>query len=122
MSNTSLTPITLYPWVYCLECEPRAGTNYPSVYFGVSLDTHRRIQQHLDGNGSRFTKAHPVRRVISIDIDTGRSGEGALRRETEAVLQKMREYITQHGADAWRSVAGGNYPMPHTQQRPPRDL
>ena len=76
MSNTSLAPITLHPWVYVLRCQPRAETEYPSLYVGVSLDVHRRITQHLTGRGSRFTQAHPPVAVADA-AQRGRSFPGS---------------------------------------------
>ena len=122
MSNTSLAPITLHPWVYVLRCQPRAETEYPSLYVGVSLDVHRRITQHLTGRGSRFTQAHPVVAVEALHVDAGDGDTTVLEREKDITLRLMREHIAEHGEDAWRSVAGAGYSMPHTMAGRPREL
>ena len=49
MSNTSMQPLTLYPWVYVLRCAPRDGINYPTLYVGATLNAHQRITQHFTG-------------------------------------------------------------------------
>ena len=122
MSNTSLQAITMHPWVYVLRCAPRPGTEYPSLYIGASLDVHRRITQHFNGRGSRFTQAHSPVAVEALHVDTGEGNTTALEREKTITLQLMRQYITEHGDDAWRSVAGAGYSMPHTMAGRPREL
>ena len=122
MSNTSLRPITLHPWVYVLRCQPRAGTDYPTLYVGVTLNAHQRITQHFTGSGARFTQTHRPLAVEALHVDVGDSGETVLQREQRITVELMREYITRHGGDAWRSVAGSGYSMPHEMQGRPRDL
>ena len=122
MSNTSLQSITLHPWIYVLRCQPREETEYPSLYVGVSLDVHRRITQHFTGRGSRFTQAHPPVAVEALHVDTGEGNTTALEREKNITLQLMRQYLTEHGDDAWRSVAGAGYSMPHQMAGRPREL
>ena len=122
MSNTSLAPITLHPWVYVLECEPREGTEYPSLYVGVSLDVHKRISQHLAGRGSRFTQVHKPVGVNKLHVDTGETNTTVLEREKTITLELMRAHIAEHGEDAWRSVAGAGYSMPHTMRGRPHGL
>ena len=122
MSNTSLAPITLHPWVYVLECEPREGTEYPSLYVGVSLAIHKRISQHLAGQGSRFTQVHKPVGVYKLHVDTGETNTTVLEREKSITLQLMRDHITEHGEDAWRSIAGAGYSVPHQMRGRPREL
>ena len=122
MSNTSLRPLTLHPWVYVLRCQSREGTDYPTLYVGVTLNAHQRITQHFSGCGARFTQTHHPVAVEAVHVDVGDSGETVLQREQRITLELMREYITRHGGDAWRSVAGSGYSMPHEMQGRPRDL
>ena len=122
MSNSTLQPITLRPWVYVLRCKPREGTEYHSLYVGVSLDIHRRVTQHFDGRGARFTKQHPPVAVEALHVDTGDGNTTALEREAAITLELMRKHIAEHGEDAWRSVAGAGYSMPHQMRGRPRGL
>ena len=122
MSNNTLQPITLRPWIYVLRCKPREGTEYHSLYVGVSLDVHRRITQHFDGRGSRFTQAHSPVAVEALHVDTGSSNATPLEREQAITLELMRAHIAEHGEDAWRSVAGAGYSMPHQMRGRPRGL
>ena len=122
MSNTTLQPLTLYPWVYVLRCKPREGTSYPSFYVGATLNSHQRITQHFTGSGARFTQAHPPIAVEALYVDVGDSDETVLQREQRITLELMRRHIAEHGEEAWRSVAGGGYSMPHQMRGRPRDL
>ena len=122
MSNTSLQSIVLHPWVYVLRCKPRDGTNYPTLYVGATLNCHQRITQHFGGNGARFTQIHHPVAVEAIHVDVGDAGETVLQREQRITLQHMRDYITRYGEDAWRSVAGAGYTMPHQMAGRPREL
>ena len=122
MSNTSMQPLTLYPWVYVLQCAPRDGTNYPTLYVGATLNAHQRITQHFTGTGARFTQTHKPAAVHALYVDVGDANDTVLQREQRITLQLMREHVTRYGDDAWRSVAGAGYSMPHQMSWRPREL
>jgi putative endonuclease len=46
--------------VYVLECVNG------SLYTGISTDSTRRYQQHVDGKGARYTRSYPPRRIMAI--------------------------------------------------------
>lgn len=46
-------------FLYLLECEDG------SLYAGISPDPQRRLQQHLDGRGARYTRAHRPQRLVA---------------------------------------------------------
>ena len=76
MSNLSAgTPAaTESPWfVYILEC--RDG----SLYTGITNDIERRLQQHNDGTGARYTRSRRPVRLRYHEICENRSA--ALLRE-----------------------------------------
>ena len=122
MSNTSLQALTLHPWVYVLRCAPRDGTDYPTLYVGATLNAHQRITQHFTGTGARFTRTHKPAAVHELHVDVGDETESVLQREQRITLHHMREYVTRYGDDAWRSVAGAGYTMPHQMAGRPREL
>jgi len=122
MSNTSLQAITLHPWVYTLRCAPREGTDCPTLYVGASLDVHRRVTQHFTGRGARFTQTHAPEAVEELHVDVGDTNETVLERERRITLAHMRRYVEQHGNEAWRSVAGAGWSMPHRMAGRPREL
>lgn len=53
--------------VYLIEC--RDG----SLYTGITTDIARRFQEHRQGIGSRYTRAHGVKRVVYTEECTDRS-------------------------------------------------
>ena len=55
------------PWVYILECADQ------SFYVGSTTDLERRLWQHNEGEGARYTKRwgrRPVRLVWSFHSDS----------------------------------------------------
>ena len=72
------------PWfVYILEC--RDG----SLYTGVTNDIARRVQQHNDGDGARYTRSRrPVRLRYH---ETCESRSAALLRECALRLLSRKE-------------------------------
>ena len=122
MSNTSMKALTIHPWVYVLLCAPREGTDYPTLYVGATLNALQRITQHFTGTGARFTQIHKPAAVHELHVDVGDETETVLQREQRITLHHMREYVTRYGEDAWRSVAGAGYTMPHRMAGRPREL
>lgn len=72
------------PWfVYILEC------NDGSLYTGVTNDIERRVQQHNDGTGARYTRSRrPVRLRYH---ETCESRSAALLRECSLRLLSRKE-------------------------------
>lgn len=72
------------PWfVYILEC------NDGSLYTGVTNDIERRVQQHNDGTGARYTRSRrPVRLRYH---ETCESRSAALLRECALRLLSRKE-------------------------------
>lgn len=46
-------------YVYLLECLDG------SIYTGIALDVAARFEAHARGQGARYTRSHPPRRVIA---------------------------------------------------------
>ena len=69
-------------------------------------------------------RCHPLSLLLqlALHVDTGDSNTTALEREKSITLQLMRDHITEHGEDAWRSVAGAGYSMPQNMAGRPREL
>ena len=72
------------PWlVYILEC--RDG----SLYTGITNDIERRLQQHNDGTGARYTRS---RRPVRVRYqETCESRSAALLRECSLRLLSRKE-------------------------------
>jgi putative endonuclease len=62
-------------FVYILECKDK------SLYTGITTDVERRLQEHKDGIGSRYTKAHGAQKIVYTEIASNRSI--ASKREAE---------------------------------------
>ncbi len=62
-------------FVYVLECKDG------SLYTGITTDIVRRLAEHQDGIGSRFTRAKGAERIIYSEEQPDRSA--ASKREAE---------------------------------------
>ncbi len=86
------------PWMYILECSDG------SYYVGSTLDLERRLGEHNEGIGARYTaRRRPVKLVYSAEFDTiaeayarekqvqgwGRAKREALIRGEYAVLPEL---------------------------------
>jgi putative endonuclease len=64
--------------VYLLECADG------SLYTGITTDVARRFQEHLSGQGARYTRSHPVVRLLASQPLDSRSAalkvEAAIKR------------------------------------------
>jgi putative endonuclease len=60
-------------FVYLLECKDK------SIYTGITTDLKRRLCEHKDGRGARYTRTHGVKKMIYWER-CGTLGE-ALKRE-----------------------------------------
>ena len=78
-----------YPLVYTLELE---NGNY---YVGWSTDLNRRLYEHFNGAGAKWTKEHKPIRVVSVCI-----GDKALENE------QTRNLMELYGPE---KVRGGNW-------------
>jgi len=72
-------------YVYLIECKDT------SIYTGITTDLARRWREHQRGIGSRYTRAHPVKRLIHAELHPTRSA--ALVREAEIKRWKRERKI-----------------------------
>jgi len=59
--------------LYLIECEDG------SLYTGIALDPHARFFAHCAGQGARYTRSHPPRRLLVTVVFPDRSS--ALKEE-----------------------------------------
>jgi putative endonuclease len=72
------------PWhLYLLEC--RSGDGRTSYYAGISTDVVRRYNEHVNGTGARYTRAHPPIRLLAARGYPDRSSAS----KAEAALKKL---------------------------------
>lgn len=62
-------------YVYILECED--GT----LYTGVTTDIARRLEEHKNGEGAKYTRSRGAKRIVYTETCESRSS--ASRREAE---------------------------------------
>ena len=62
-------------FVYLLECADK------SIYTGITTDIARRLAEHKNKSGARYTRAHGAKKMLYSEECGTRSG--ALKREAE---------------------------------------
>lgn len=62
-------------FVYLLECKDK------SIYTGITTDLERRFEEHKNGIGSKYTKAHKAVKILYYEKHKNRSE--ASKREME---------------------------------------
>ena len=67
-------------FVYMLECQNG------ELYTGITTDVRRRLKEHRDGTGARYTRSHTVLGVVFVERHPTRSS--ALKRE--ALIKSWR--------------------------------
>ena len=77
-------------FVYLLLCKD--GT----IYTGITTDVERRLAEHKEGKGGRYTRARKVRRLLYFEKQLDKSS--ALKREVE-----IKRWTRQKKMDLIRS-------------------
>ncbi|MBN1870254.1 MAG: GIY-YIG nuclease family protein [Candidatus Omnitrophica bacterium] len=82
-------------YVYILKC------NDGSYYTGISADIERRIKQHNDGKGSRYTKLR--RPLVLVYAEKYQCKHDAEKREVEIKKfgVKGKERLIKYGNNSW---------------------
>lgn len=94
LGHAPLAPPPVAHHVYVLECAD--GT----LYTGYTTDLERRVEEHDEGRGARYTRGRtPVELVHSESYDTR---SAAMRREAEIKALRRRQKL--------ELVAGGPAP------------
>lgn len=68
--------------VYLLRC------NDGSLYCGIAMDLNRRIREHQEGKGARYTAAHLP---VELEFATGNRFERAEAQAVERRVKKLRK-------------------------------
>ena len=72
--------------LYLIQCEDG------SIYTGITTDLKRRFQEHKDGLGGHYTRAHKVKKIIYTEKFKNRSL--ASKREAEIKQMSRKEKLT----------------------------
>ncbi|HLO63516.1 MAG TPA: GIY-YIG nuclease family protein [Azonexus sp.] len=54
-------------FLYMIECTDG------SLYTGITVDVEARYAAHCNGNGARYTRSHPPRRLLGFETHPDRS-------------------------------------------------
>jgi putative endonuclease len=80
--NTNQVHVTVPYTVYMLECDGE------TLYTGIARDVQARFAAHRAGTASRYTRAHPPKRIVYTEPAHSRSAalirEAAIKRLTKA--------------------------------------
>jgi putative endonuclease len=72
-------------FVYLLRCKNG------SIYTGITTDTQRRLAEHKNKRGGRYTRSHEVQEIIYTEEYPNRSE--ALKREAEIKSWRRKKKI-----------------------------
>ena len=71
-------------FVYILECEDR------TLYTGITTDISRRFQEHKNGKGARYTRAHGAKKILFQEEYPDRSTAQKREAEIKGWSRKMK--------------------------------
>jgi putative endonuclease len=77
--------MTVY-YVYILKC------NDGSLYTGITTDVERRLDEHKNGKGGHYTRAHGAEQMLYVQKCLGRSE--ASKREVEIKRYTREEKLS----------------------------
>lgn len=76
-------------FVYLLECKD--GT----VYTGITTDIKRRLEEHKNGIGSRYTRSRKVKRILYTEKHKDRSSASKRESEIKRMPRKQKLKLIQ---------------------------
>ncbi|MFX1252129.1 MAG: GIY-YIG nuclease family protein [Promethearchaeota archaeon] len=88
-------------FVYLIECANR------SIYTGVTNDIGKRLKEHIEGKGARYTAMHGVKQLLAVWPCKNRSS--ALKLEIKVKITSHEE--KQELVDRWNDPFT-EYPFP----------
>ena len=71
-------------FVYILQCEDE------SLYTGITTDVERRLQEHKNGKGGHYTRAHKAKIVVYTEKRENRSEAQKREAEIEKLSRKEK--------------------------------
>jgi putative endonuclease len=82
-----------------------------TLYIGVTNDLRRRVQEHRDGEGGRFTQRYGVTRLVWFeqhgDINAAIQREKSLKRWPRDWKKNLIERDNPHWQDMFRGLVRG---------------
>ena len=79
--------------------------NNTVLYTGVTNNLHRRVQEHKDGHGSKFTKRYNIEKLVYFELTDGINAAIAREKQIKAgSRQKKIDLINSINPD-WNDLA-----------------
>jgi len=77
-------------FVYLIECLDG------SLYTGITVDVAARFEAHRTGKGARYTRSHPPRQLLAVEVHPDRSSASkAEHRIKQLSVAEKRAYISR---------------------------
>ncbi len=76
-------------YVYILACEDG------SFYTGYTKDLERRVEQHRNGHGARYTRMHEPRNLVYVEEFGNRSEAMKREREIKSLGHNEKQQLTE---------------------------
>ncbi|WP_261791385.1 GIY-YIG nuclease family protein [Fusobacterium necrophorum] len=82
-------------YVYFLRCED------DSIYIGISKNVEKRFQEHLEKRGAKYTKSHPVSKILFSMTCESKSEALKLEYFFKTWSKKQKEEFLQKASEEW---------------------
>lgn len=79
------------PWyLYLIECVDG------SIYTGITVDVAARYQAHCQGDGARYTRAHPPRQLLGYELYPDRSSASRAEYRIKQLSPQAKRQYARH--------------------------
>ena len=85
-------------YLYMLRCENG------SIYTGTAKDYLKRYEEHLNGKGAKYTKAHKVIKIERVFLCVSRSVACSLENEIKKYTKKKKEAVISKPNDFIKDI------------------
>lgn len=99
-------------YLYLIECRDH------SIYTGITVDVEKRYAAHEQGKGARYTRSHPVLRLLGFTSYANRS----LASQAESVIRKLPGEKKRALAIQWQEQHRGSAKQATTSLPAPANL
>lgn len=85
-------------YLYMLRCKDG------SIYTGVAKDYLKRYEEHLNGKGAKYTKAHKVLKIERVFLCETRSIACSLESELKKYVKNKKESVISKPEDFIKNI------------------
>jgi len=78
-------------YVYIVECKDG------SLYTGVSLDIERRMLEHANGKGARYTRIRKFKKLLYYEIHSSKSEALSRERQIKGWRREKKQNLIKFG-------------------------